>query len=161
MTTTSSAARPITPDDVAAVRALLKAADPAVARYLSRAAAAVDGAAKGKGEHRALVTGNAREMRGVVVYAHVAGADGAAAISAVTVLEPRRRRGVASALVNTACAELQAAGARLVVAELADDPALAGVRALFSRCGFSEGGRVRNFFKRGIDMVVMERRLTT
>ena len=63
--------------------------------------------------------------------------------------------------MNSACAELQARGARLVVAELADDPALEGVRALFARCGFSEGGRVRDFFKRGIDMVVMERRLTT
>jgi ribosomal protein S18 acetylase RimI-like enzyme len=160
MAITSSAARPITPEDVAAVRALLKS-DPAAARYLSRVATLVEGAAKGKGEHRALVTGNSREMRGVVVYAHVAGSEGAAAINAVSVLEPRRRRGVASALVNSACAELQARGARLVVAEVADDPELAGVRALFARCGFSEGGRVRDFFKRGIDMVVMERRLTT
>jgi L-amino acid N-acyltransferase YncA len=66
---------------------------------------------------------------------------------------------VASALVSAACATLEASGARLVVAELADDPALAAVHALFTKCGFTETGRVKDFFKKGTDMVVLERRL--
>ena len=159
MAAPSSAARAIAPEDLTAARALLSA-DTAAARYLERARTIVEDAAAGSREHLALVTGNARELRGIVLFGPVAGSDGAAAISAVTVLEPRRRRGVASALVGAACAALQSHGARLVVAELADDPALAAVHGLLAKCGFAEGGRVKDFYGKGTDLVVLERRLT-
>lgn len=155
----SSAARAIALTDLAAARTLL-AADPTAARYLDRARSIVEEAVKGKGDHLALVTGNERELRGIVLFGPVAGSDGAAAIKAVTVLEPRRRRGVASALIGAACNALQARGARLVVAELADDPVLAAAHGLLAKCGFSEGGRVKDFYGKGTDLVILERRLT-
>jgi len=156
-TTTGSVARPITPEDLAAARALLTA-DAAVAKYLKRAKEIVEDAVAGRNEHLALVTGNARELRGVVLFSQVPGSEGAAAISGVSVLEPRRRRGVASALVSAACARLNERGARLVVAELADDPVLEAAHGLLKKCGFVQSGRVANFYRKGTDMVILERR---
>ncbi|HUO51210.1 MAG TPA: GNAT family N-acetyltransferase [Gemmatimonadaceae bacterium] len=158
MTQTSSVARPIEREDLQAARALLKA-DAAVQKYLKRAREIIEDAATGSKEHLALVTGNARELRGVVLFGPVAGADGAASLAGVSVLEPRRRRGVASALVSAACARMQERGARLIVAELADDPVLAAAHGLLAKCGFAQSGRVPDFYKKGVDLVVLERRL--
>ncbi len=95
---------------------------------------------------------------GVAVAGFVAGAVGTGKVHLVAVEPPMRGRGRGAALVEAAVRTLAERGARLVVAEMPDDPtdaALVAGRAALERGGFAEEARVRDLFRDGVDLVVL------
>lgn len=158
--------RPLTADDLAAARAIL-AVEAARHRYSARPIEILEAAAArastGDGEYRAVVAvDDAGSVAGLALYGLVAGTVGGGALYGLAVAEGARRRGVGRALVERACAELAALGARLAVAELPADPALgSALRALLESAGFAERSRVPDLVRDGVALAFLVRSLGT
>ncbi|HEU4563549.1 MAG TPA: GNAT family N-acetyltransferase [Gemmatimonadaceae bacterium] len=151
--------RPPSAGDAAAGLALVTAAvdgTPYAPHLLDLAREALTG---GSAESRALAAEHAGEMVGVVVFGEVAGAVGAGKVHLAVVTALARLRGVATLLLDAAVAEMAERGARLVIAELPDDPRVAPGAALMRSGGFAEEGRVPDFYADGIALVILVRRL--
>ena len=110
-------------------------------------------------ESRGIVAERNGEMLGFALFGDVAGAIGTARVHFVGVTAGLRLNSVGAGLCECAVADLRAAGARMVIAELPDDRLLAGGRALLARCGFAEVGRVPDYYRDGIALVILARQL--
>jgi ribosomal protein S18 acetylase RimI-like enzyme len=153
--------RPLLLSDVAAARALFEG-ECERHPYATRAIEIVEAAAAGgaEGEYSALVDANGDEVRGAVVYGLVAGAIGTGMVYGVAVAAENRRRGAGRALIEAACDDLVAAGARVAIAELPDDAVLSDVHALLARAGFVEEARAPDLVRDGVAIVFRRRDLT-
>ena len=69
--------------------------------------------------------------------------------------------GVGSGLCDAAVADMAAAGARIVTAELPDDRSLAGGRALLAHAGFVDVARITHYWRDGVDLVIACRSIHT
>ena len=99
-------------------------------------------------------------MVGVIVFGSFGGTNGAGRLHFVAVEDSARRAGVATSLVRTAIESLEQIGARMMLAELPDDPiALPGARAFLEALEFTEESRVENLYREGIAMTFMRREL--
>ena len=155
----SSAAtyRPAVDDDRGAVRALVEhdlAGTPyaTVAEYFLRLAS--DGATN---ESRAVVAERAGEVVGFALFGEIAGAIGAGRVHFVSVTASARLHAIGVSLCEAAVADLVSKGARLVIAEVPDEPLLLPGRALLARCGFVESARVADYYRDSTDLVVLLR----
>jgi len=110
-------------------------------------------------DSRALIATLDRQLAGVVIFGHTAGADGAGRLQLVVTHPGSRRAGIASALVEASVEVLRRNGARFAAVEMPDDPELAQVMALLARCGFSVDARVRDFYRDGVDLALFRRSL--
>ena len=117
---------------------------------------ALDG---GSNEARGLAAIAEGEMTGLVLFGLVAGAVGTGRLHLVAVTASARLRGVASALIDAAVAELKASGARVAFVEMPDDPRLRPALSLLTREGFAEEARVADFFRDGVSLVVLRREI--
>ncbi len=126
-----------------------------LSRYLAKARDVLD-----QGADLALGWEERGELAGVILAEDIAGAEGTAAVAGVSVHPARRRRGLGTALVAGACDVLRSRGARLLIVELPGDPALAPALKLFLACRFTESGRIRNFYRSRVDLIILERRLS-
>jgi ribosomal protein S18 acetylase RimI-like enzyme len=156
--TADRAVRPPAPADVKAALSLFSGG-PEVSRYFTRAREIVQEAAAGRSEHLAFATTDGAALSGMLLCTVVAGTEGTASITALSVKSPRRRRGLGTTLVNAACEALRRRGCRLVIAELPDDPAIAAAHRLLEKCRFTESGRIPQFYAERIAMIIYERRL--
>jgi ribosomal protein S18 acetylase RimI-like enzyme len=129
--------------------------------YAPRQLEMLDEALAGTGaECRALVAARDGELVGVALFGEVAGTRGAAKVHLVAVTAGARLLGIGARLVDAAVAELAAAGARLAIAEVPDDPRVAAGRALLVGAGFREESRVADFYADGVALVVMRREVS-
>jgi ribosomal protein S18 acetylase RimI-like enzyme len=96
---------------------------------------------------------------GLVLYGMVAGSRGAAKLHAVAVTAAARLRGVAAHMIDAAADALVRRGARLVVAEAPDDPVMRPGLALLERSGFAVEGRVGDFYRDRVDLLLLRRDL--
>jgi ribosomal protein S18 acetylase RimI-like enzyme len=110
-------------------------------------------------EALALVACDVPRLLGLVLYGRVAGSAGAAKLHVVAVTASARLRGVAARLVDAAAADLRARGARLLVAEAPDDPITRPVLALLEKSRFTLEGRVPDFHRDGVDLLLLRRDL--
>jgi len=62
---------------------------------------------------------------------------------------------VGARLLDAVRAVARAEGARMLVAELPDDPAIGTVRALLAAVGFHEDARVPDFFRDGVALSLL------
>lgn len=108
-------------------------------------------------ESRAIVAERGGAVAGVTVFGAVAGTIGTARIHFVGVTTSARSHAIGVGLCEAAVSDLASKGARLVIAEVADDPALAPGRALLARCGFVETARVPDYYRDGVDLIILER----
>ncbi len=115
---------------------------------------AVEGATA---ESRAIVAEGDGEVLGFALFGEVAGAIGTARMHFVSVTASARLHAIGIGLCEAAVADLVSKGARLVVAEIPDEPLLLPGRALLARCGFAENARVPDYFREGTDLVVLLR----
>lgn len=129
--------------DADAARALVSAQF-AGTRYEARLLEQLELAIRGDDpECQALITDDAH---GLVLFGSIAGATGVVKIHALA--------GDVSVLHALAC-EVRATGARLVMCELADDAPFAVTDRLLRELGFEEAGRVADFFRDGIALVIL------
>jgi ribosomal protein S18 acetylase RimI-like enzyme len=150
---------PLAAPDSTAARAL---ADAALgdAPYAEPLLASLDGALlAASDEYRAIVARSEGVLLGLVVFGETAGALGAGRIYFVVVDAAARRRGIATALIEAACRDLGARGARLVAIELPEDPRLERGRWLADRAGFREEARVSDYVREGVGLVLLRRDL--
>ena len=128
--------------------------------YPSAWRAAVDGISRGSDpDARGLIAVRESLIIAFVLYGSIAGSEGAGRIQLV-VTHPRfRRAGIARRLVESAADDLVRSGARFVIAEMPEDPALSPALSLLDRCGFSTEARVSDFYRDGVGMAVFRRDL--
>lgn len=110
-------------------------------------------------ESRALIAAAGGEVVGLVLFGFVAGAVRTGVLHLVAVTAAARLRGVATQLIEAAVGELARRGARLVVGEMPDDPALLPARTLLQRAGFAEEARVADYYRDSVDLIVLRRDL--
>lgn len=109
---------------------------------------------------RALATMTGDDIDGVIVFGIFGGTSGAGRLHFVAVESGARRTGAARALVDAAIESLAASGARFVLAELPDDSRhLPGARDFLVALGFSEEGRVEDFYRDGVALSFLRREL--
>ena len=153
--------RALLPDDAAPARALVRDGvggtpyEEALVEHLAAALAATTD------ESRGLVAERAGEVVGLCLYGRVAGARGAAELHLVMVTASARLAGVGRALCDHAAGIVAGEGARLLVAEAPDDPALAAAGALLRSAGFREEGRVPDYYRDGVALVLYRRDLAS
>lgn len=108
-------------------------------------------------ESRAVVAEQGSDVVGFALFGEVAGAVGTGRMHFITVSASARLHNIGTGLCEVAVADLAARGARLVMAEVPDDPLLASGLALLARCGFSEEARVADYFRDGVALLLLRR----
>lgn len=146
------------PDALAAVERALHRT-----HYLSGALDSLRSAVTAPGaDGRALASMTGDRIEGVAMFGIFGGTIGAGRLHFVAVEPSVRRKGVARALTESAIVQLAASNARFVLAELPDDvDALPGAREFLCALGFSEEGRVDDYFRDGVALSFMRRELAT
>jgi ribosomal protein S18 acetylase RimI-like enzyme len=151
--------RPLAASDSSAARALAVTvfgdapyAEPLLAALETALARATD-------EHQAVVACDANALVGLVVFGEIAGARGAGRIHVVAVDANARRRGIAIDLIDAACTRLGEQGGRFVMIELPGDARLTGARRMAQRAGFHEEGRMDDYVRDGVALVLLRRDL--
>ena len=151
--------RPLVARDAQAARAL---ADAVLgdAPYGDQLRGALDGAlSSATDEYRALVAADGSALAGLIVFGETAGARGAGRIYLIAVDARARRRGIATTLVEAACTDLTARGARFIAIEIPDDRRLDGARLAAERSGFHEEARVADYVRDGVSLLLLRRDL--
>lgn len=133
-----------------------------VTPYIDRAMEVLQLAERGAGhddEHRALVIERDGTVAALALFGSVAGAMGVQKLHAA-VLAPSVSAGdVGQRIVGAVLDGARGEGARIVIAELPDDPAMGQVRALLASAGFEEEARVPNFYREGVALTLLRRQL--
>ena len=155
----AQAPRALSPDDHVAARVLLMGAL-GVTPYIDRAMEVLQLAERGHDhEHRALVIARDGTVAALALYGAVAGALGVNKLHAAVVAPSVSVADVGHRLVSAILDEARSEGARLVVAEMPDDPAIGQVRALLASVGFEEEARVPDFYRAGVALTLLRRDL--
>jgi hypothetical protein len=151
--------RPLEPDDAVPARALVYTVL-GVTPYVDRVVELLDQAARGGDpEARALVIERDGTIAGLVIFGLVAGTRGAARLHVLVLNRGVNPDDVGGRLIGAAAAAVTAAEARLLIAELPDDPALGPVSAVLLANEFRVEGRVSDFFRDGVDLLLLRRDL--
>ena len=108
-------------------------------------------------ESRCIVAERDGEVLGFALYGDVAGAVGTGRIHFIGVTASSRLNAVGVSLCDAAVNDLAAGGARTVIAEVPDDPLLVSGRALLARSGFMEVGRVPDYYRDRIALIILAR----
>ena len=149
-----------TPDDAATLTELLKACVPEVYRPLIERPLA--DALSAPSEEEVLLLSRDRiagAVTGFVLCGVIPGTLGAGRIRAVAVAPLARRRGVGRDLLTAAVSALEKLGARFVLVELPDDPAMRFLAALLDTGGFAEESRAADLVRDGVAMRYIRRNL--
>ncbi|MEO6878099.1 MAG: GNAT family N-acetyltransferase [Gemmatimonadaceae bacterium] len=147
--------RPPLPEDAQGTRTLLMGAL-GVTPYIDRALEVLALAERGNdSEHRALVIARDGTVAGLVLYGAVAGTVGAARLHSAVLAPGVQVDDVGARLMRAAAHSSRQAGARFMLAEVPDDPALGAMLALLRDSGFHEEARVPDFFRDGVDLTFL------
>ena len=147
--------QPLRSEDVVGARSLVSAAL-GVTPYVDRVLELLDEAAReGDAEARALVIEHDGTIAGLVLFGLVAGATGAARLHALVLNRDVSAADVGGRLTSATATAAAALGARLLVAEIPDDPAVEPMPAVLRSTGFREEARVPDFFRDGTALSVL------
>ena len=108
--------------------------------------------AGGSAESLAVVAVEGEALVGLALYGLVAGTRGAAKLHFTAGTSTRQ-------LLDEVATDLRRRGARLLVAELPADPAVRAWRGALEACGFAIEGRVADYHRDGVDLLLLRREL--
>ena len=147
--------RPLNIDDHVPARVLLMGAL-GVTPYIDRAMEVLQLAERGQDdEHRALVIARDGTVAALALFGTVEGALGVSKLH-VAVIAPSVSIGdVGQRIMRAVLDKARSDGARLVVAEIPDDPAVGQLRALLVSVGFDEESRVPDFYRDGVALSLL------
>jgi L-amino acid N-acyltransferase YncA len=151
--------RSLAPDDAVSARALVHAvlgASPYVAR-IAEVLARAERAQGSDREHRALIIARDGVVAGLALYGDVAGAEGVVRVHAALLREGPEMESVGQRLMDALIDEARGIHARLLIAELPDEPPLAPMMGLLLMNDFAEEARIPDFFRDGVALVVFRR----
>ena len=150
--------RALAPDDHVGARVLLMGAL-GVTPYVDRAMEVLELAERGRDdEHRALVIARDGTVAAMALFGAVAGALGVVKIHAA-LLAPGVGADVGARLLGAVAEAARQDGARMLFAELPDDPAIGSIRTLLAAAGFREEARVPDFYRDGIALSLLRQEL--
>jgi GNAT superfamily N-acetyltransferase len=133
--------RPLLPEDTQGSRTLLMGAL-GVTPYVDRALEVLELAERGNdAEHRALVIARDGTVAGLVLFGAIAGTLGGARLHSAALAPGIRADDVGRRLMTAMADTARASGARYLLAEMPDDPALGTVLTLLREHGFREEPR--------------------
>lgn len=149
------APRPLRQEDAGAARVLLMGAL-GVTPYVDRALEVLELAKRGEDpEYRAIVIERDGTVAALALFGEVAGAEDASRLFTAALAPGVESADVGARLIGALADALRAEGARFVVAELPDDPAVGAVVALLREHGFHEDARVPDYFRDGVALIVL------
>lgn len=142
--------RPLLPEDHQGTRVLLMGAL-GVTPYIDRALEVLELAERGNDpEHRALVIARDGTVAGIALFGAIAGADGGARLHTAALAPGVDSDDVGERLLRAVEGAAREAGARYLLAEVPDDPAIGTVLTLLRDHGFEEEARVPDFYRDGV-----------
>jgi GNAT superfamily N-acetyltransferase len=122
-----------------------------VTPYIDRALEVLELAERGNDpEHRALVIARDGTVAGLILFGEIAGTSGGARLHTAALAPGIEVDDVGDRLMRAVRDVARDAGARYLLAEMPDDPALGTVLTLLREHGFREEARVPDFFRAGV-----------
>ena len=109
--------------------------------------------------HGCLIDEEAGEVLGVAYFLPKPATNGTWELLMIAVRPDQQGQGRGSRLLDHMERELRAQGARLVLVETSGLPDYARTRAFYTRCGYHEEARVRDYYEPGADMVLFRKAL--
>ena len=147
--------RSLTPEDAQGTRVLLMGAL-GVTPYIDRALEVLELAERGNdAEHRALVIARDGTVAGLALFGIIAGTKQGARLYTAVLAAGVSVSDIGGRLMRAVSAAARAAGARFMIAELPDDPAVGAVLALLREHGFREEARVPDFYRDGVALAFL------
>ena len=151
------APRPIAPEDAAGAHQLL-VQRLGVTPYIDRAVEILEIAARGDDlEHRAYVVARDKTVVGLALFGSIAGTEAGFKLHVLVV--ESRESDVSERLLEAVCSAVVASHGRFLVAELADETALATTISLLRGNGFAEAGRIPDYYRDGVALTILRRDL--
>jgi ribosomal protein S18 acetylase RimI-like enzyme len=151
------APRPITPEDAAGAHQLL-IQRLGVTPYIDRAVEILTIAERGDDvEHRAWVVARDKTVVALALFGSIAGTE--AGFKLHTLAVESRDSDVGRRLVEAVVTSVTASGGRFLIAELADETALATTISLLRSNGFDEVGRIPDYYREGVALTILRRNL--
>lgn len=147
--------RPLGPDDAQSTRVLLLGAL-GVTPYIDRALEILDHAERGSDdEHRGLLIERDGTVAGLALFGTISGAEGATRLHVLALAPEIDPDDVGGRLLASVSALMRDEGARFLMTELPDDPALGSVLAVLREHGFREEARVPDFYRDGVALTFL------
>ena len=98
-------------------------------------------------------------LRGTAYYAPEPMTDRAWNLLLLAVRPESQRQGVGTELVEFAESTLRDSGGRLLLIETSDTPDFASARAFYTKRGYEEEGRIRDYYAEGDAMITFRKKL--
>lgn len=147
--------RPLLPEDAQGTRTLLLGSL-GVTPYIDRALEVLELAERGHDpEHRALVIARDGTVAGLALFGTIAGTQQAARLYTAVLAPGVQASDVGTRLMTSVGAAARSAGARFMLAEMPDDPAIGSVLGLLREQGFHEEARVPDFYRDGVALTFL------
>ena len=153
--------RPLAPEDRQGARVLLLGAL-GVTPYIDRALEVLEEAERSRGddaEHRAIVIARDGTVAGIAIFGIVTGTMGAAKLHIAALAAGVDAEDVGVRLMESVASAARDSGARFLLAEVPDDPAVGAILTLLEEHDFVEEARVPDFYRDGVALRFLKRRL--
>jgi len=142
--------RPLQPEDTQGTRTLLMGAL-GVTPYIDRALEVLELAERGNdAEHRSLVIARDGTVAALALFGEIAGTQHGAKLYTAVLAPGVASEEIGPRLMNAVIETLRRGGARFLLAEMPDDPAIGNILTLLRHLGFKEDARVPDFYRDGI-----------
>lgn len=151
-----AAPRAIAPEDAEAVHALVLGVL-GVTPYVDRTLDLVAAAERGDPEVRALVIARDGTVAALALFGPVAGATGAWHLHMLLTAAGIVAKDVGGPLIDAALAEVRGLGGRFLLAELPADPVIGSALTLLRAKAFKQVGRIPDFFREGVALLLLRR----
>jgi GNAT superfamily N-acetyltransferase len=128
-----------------------------VTPYIDRALEVLELAERGgiDREHRGIVIARDGTVAGLALFGVIAGTMGGARLHTAVLAPAVDVDDVGTRLIDAVMAAARAEGARYLLAEMPDDPALGTVLTLLRETGFTEESRVPDFYRDGVALTFL------